>query len=90
MPWTPADPPPPWAVAPVEAAPVEATLVLAGRPRKAVVHKPKVPWLFFVMAFGIAFGVGQDRELRRDLGTKLRVSTTHAAAVVARHVLPAP
>ena len=103
IPWTPADPPPPWAVAPaapVEAAPAEAapaeapaaeeTLVLDGRPRKVVVHKTKVPWLLFVMAFGIAFGVGQDRQLRRDLGTKLRVSTTHAAAVVARHVLPTP
>jgi hypothetical protein len=87
-PWTPADPLPPWAVAP--AAPVEETLVLEGRPRNVAVHKTKVPWLLFVMAFGIAFGVGQDRQLRRDLGTKVRVTTTHAAAVVARHVLPAP
>jgi hypothetical protein len=97
-PWTPADPLPPWAVAPaapIEAPPVEAaaaeeTLVLEGRPRKKVAHKTKVPWLLFVMAFGIAFGVGQDRQLRRDLGTKLRMTTTHAAAVVARHVVLAP
>lgn len=102
-PRTPADPLPPWApapaaraqAAPVEAAPVEAapgdeTLLLDGRPPKVVVHKTKVPWLLFVMAFGIAFGVGQDRQLRRDLGSKLRVTTTHAAAVVARHVSPAP
>ena len=94
MPWTPADPPPPWAhaqsVAPPRgdtAAVVEETLVLEGRPRKVrKVRHTRVPWLFFVMAFGIAFGIGQDRQLRHELGVKLRVTTAQAAAVVAQRV----
>ena len=99
-PWTPADPMPPWApvqaapvqaapvqAAPVQAAAVEETLVLEGPPAKArKVHHAKVPWLLFVMAFGIAFGIGQDRQLRRELGSKVRVTTAQAAAVVARRV----
>lgn len=91
-PWTPADPLPPWAHADsvppgrVE-APIEDTLVLEGRPQRVrKIRHTRVPWLFFVMAFGIAFGIGQDRQLRRDLGTKLRVTTAHAAAVVAQRV----
>lgn len=94
-PWTPADPLPPWVpikaaperAAAAEAAPADETLVLDGRPAKArKVHHTKIPWLVFVMAFGIAFGIGQDRQLRRELGSKLRVTTTHAAASLARHV----
>jgi len=96
-PWTPADPLPPWApppeAAPVAAtaaagaSPVEETLVLEGRPRKVRhVQHTRVPWLLFVMAFGIAFGIGQDRQLRNELGSKLRVTTAQAAAIVARRV----
>lgn len=91
IPWTPADPPPPWAdvqsVAPAPDAPaiVEETLVLEGRPQKVrKVRHTRAPWLFFVMAFGIAFGIGQDRQLRHELGSQLRLTTAHAAAVVAQ------
>lgn len=83
-----ADPPPPWAHA--DAPAVDETLVIEGRPRRTSnarrAQKTHTAWVVFVMAFGIAFGIGQDRQLRRELGSKLRVTTTHAAAVVARHV----
>jgi hypothetical protein len=80
-PWTPADPMPPWAV--------NETVVLDGRPREREVRKrraTRIPWLVFVMAFGIAFGIGQDRQLRRELGSTIRGATVHAAAVVAHRV----
>ena len=94
VPWTPADPPLPWAEAeapaPAQAAPgpvVDDTLVLEGRPRRVrTVRATRVPWLLFVMAFGIAFGIGQDRQLRRELGSKLKVTASQGAAMVARRV----
>lgn len=83
-----ADPPLPWAH--VDAVAVDETLVIEGRPRRTSkarrAQKTHTAWVVFVMAFGIAFGIGQDRQLRRELGSKLRVTTAHAAAAVARHV----
>jgi len=109
VPWTPADPPLPWAttaataaraatMATAAAAPapavrarraavLEDTLLLAGRPgRVRKVRVTRVPWLFFLMAFGIAFGIGQDRQLRRDLGSKIKVTATQGAAKVVRRI----
>jgi hypothetical protein len=99
-PWTPADPAPPWAhvdgvpvhAVATQAASTEETLVLDGRPCRVKVVKARptrIPWLLFVMAFGIAFGIGQDRQLRRELGSKLRVTTAHAASIVAQRVTTA-
>ena len=66
---------------------VDATLLLEGRPHRVRrVSHTKIPWLLFVMAFGIAFGIGQDRQLRRELGSKLRATSAQAAAIVARRV----
>jgi hypothetical protein len=83
-----ADPPLPWMH--VDAVVADETLLTEGRRRRKSgarrVQKTHTAWVVFVMAFGIAFGIGQDRQLRRELGSKLRVTTTHAAAVVARHV----
>jgi hypothetical protein len=83
-----ADPQLPWARA--EAPVADDTLMIEGRPRRASkarrAQKTHTAWVVFVMAFGIAFGIGQDRQLRRELGSKLRVTTAHAAAAVARHV----
>jgi hypothetical protein len=89
VPWSPADPPPPWSTSHVEPAAVRAqeTLLLEGRPaRIRTVRHTRVPWLFFVMAFGIAFGIGQDPQLRRELGSKIKVTASQGAAMVARHV----
>jgi hypothetical protein len=101
-PWTPADPLPPWSellpTAPDQLAlvpgattasgsAVDEPLVLDERPREVrKARGTRIPWLVFVMAFGIAFGIGQDRQLRRELGSNLRGATVHAAAVVAHRV----
>ena len=83
-----ADPPLPWAQ--VDALAADETLKSGGRARRTGkarrAQKTHTAWVVFVMAFGIAFGIGQDRQLRRELGSKLRVTTAHAAAAVARHV----
>ena len=66
---------------------LEDTLLLAGRQRSVRKFRAtRVPWLLFVMAFGIAFGIGQDRQLRRELGSKIKVTASHGAAMVARRV----
>ncbi|MEA2747734.1 MAG: hypothetical protein QOI41_1877 [Myxococcales bacterium] len=87
-PRTSADPALPWSD--LEPARADETLVLEGRPRRSrrsrASSKSRTPWLVFLMAFGIAFGIGQDRQLRRELGTKLRVATSHAAASLVRHL----
>lgn len=90
-PWTPADPMPPWAVNETVKETVNETVVLEGRPREAErevrkARTTRIPWLVFVMAFGIAFGIAQDRQLRRELGSTIRGATVHAAAVVAHRV----
>jgi hypothetical protein len=41
-----------------------------------------MPSLLFVMAFGIAFGVGQDRPLRAELAAKTRATAAAALSVV--------
>jgi hypothetical protein len=102
VPWTPADPPLPWATKPAAARAAttatataatpanvvfEDTLLLEGRPRRVrKVRATRVPWLLFVMAFGIAFGIGQDRQLRRELGSKIKVAASQGAAMVVRRL----
>jgi hypothetical protein len=43
-----------------------------------------MPWVVFVAAFGIAFGIGRDRALRAELGSRLRVLETSAIRLVVR------
>ncbi len=86
VPRTPADPPLPWETNASNVV-FEDTLLLEGRPRRVrKVRATRVPWLLFVMAFGIAFGIGQDRQLRRELGSKIKVTASHGAALVARRL----
>lgn len=82
-PRTPADPLPPWGA--VDVLRADDTLVRRDRMRRSRrASKTHTIWVVFVMAFGIAFGIGQDRQLRRELGSKLRATTAHAVAAVAR------
>jgi hypothetical protein len=94
--WAASDPPPPWATtATTDVSAVLAsdeTLVRGGARRRT-----NMPWLLFFMAFGIAFGVGQDRPLRAELASKMRASAASVLGVVessamrlGRHVGRAP
>ena len=71
QPWTPDDAPLPWATPP---PPARAT----AKPRR----RSMMPWVLFVAAFGIALGVGRDRELRAELVSELRVATAQAVTFV--------
>jgi hypothetical protein len=81
----PSDPPPPWAKSALASGVVRAgapaipdeTLVRAGKRRRTT-----MPWLLFFMAFGIAFGVAQDRPLRAELASKTRSAAVSALTVV--------
>ena len=41
-----------------------------------------MPWVVFLAAFGIAFGIGRDRALRAELASGLRVTTVRTLAVL--------
>lgn len=75
QPWTPADPIPPWATP--AASSLEETLVRPGRR-----HRSKLPWFLFLAAFGLAFGIGQDRKLRAELASELHAAKVHAGDVL--------
>jgi len=93
-PWTPQDPPLPWsspspfrALAPVPPARAAAETLAAveetvsckrPRPRRRSI----MPWVVFLAAFGIAFGIGKDRALRAELVSELRVATARTLAVL--------
>jgi hypothetical protein len=98
QPWTPSDPPLPWttavtiaprpapapAPAPAAAATATATSELDETLARKVVRRRRsiMPWVVFLTAFGIAYGIGRDRALRAELGTELRVTTARAIAVL--------
>ena len=85
QPWTPHDPPLPWAprrsrtITPVthvtEVAPV--TEVVKARPRR---RRTSMPWVLFFAAFALAFAIGQDRVVRSELASELRTTTTRVLA----------
>lgn len=45
-----------------------------------------MPWVLFVMAFGIAFGIGEDRVLRHQLASDVRATVERALAAL--HSVP--
>jgi hypothetical protein len=92
QPWTPSDPPLPWATAHARArarapeddtatalasATLDETLMRGGRRRRSM-----MPWVLFLSAFGLAYGIGHDRVLRAELASELRGGTVQALAVV--------
>ena len=87
QPWTPSDPPLPWATASTVVTLTAPMLPVASTPRPART-KPKrrsiMPWVVVVAAFGIAFGIGSDRALRAELGSGLRVLEISAIRLVVR------
>jgi len=96
-PRTPADPTPLWEMPPPPALDDERVSTVSGvRKREARSAAPArrrsiLPWVAFVMYFGIAFGVGNDptlrTQLRRELGPVVAVIDTGNRAL--QHVLAA-
>ena len=89
QPWTPSDPPLPWETASsvvTLTAPVPAlALALTARVSRAKPRRRSImPWVVFLAAFGIAFGIGKDRALRAEVGSGLRVLETSAIRLVVR------
>ncbi len=82
QPWKPSDPPPPWALPNPPSAPPEAPTLDETRARPAPRRRSIMPWVVFLAAFGIAFGIGRDRALRAELGSGLRVATARTIAVL--------
>lgn len=70
----------------IDAKPVvgsDATFVRSRSPSRAPkVRRSRTPWLLFAMAFGISFGVAQDRPLRKTLSAQAVVATHDATAAV--------
>jgi hypothetical protein len=89
-PATPNDAQPPWA-GPSHAIPSQEeetrsleTLVRdRNRKRRRPARRSMMPWVLFVMAFLIAFGIGEDRVLRRQLANDIRA--TVAQVITALH-----
>lgn len=96
-PWTPQDPPLPWstpspfrALAPLPPVPPAraAAETLAAFEETVSCKRPRarrrsiMPWVVFLAAFGIAFGIGKDRALRTELVSELRVATARTLAVL--------
>ena len=81
QPWTPSDPPLPWATASrvvTLTAPMRAVALSERAPHVKRRRRSIMPWVVFLAAFGIAFGIGRDRALRAELGSGLRVLETSA------------
>lgn len=67
---------------PRAAAPREDETLVRPRWRHQAPRRMMLPWFLFLMYFLIAFGIGQDRTLRRELFTQARTVTAQSAAVV--------
>jgi hypothetical protein len=80
-PRTPTDPQPLWVTSRDEETRSLETLV-RDRNRKRRPRQSVMPWVLFVMAFGIAFGVGEDRALRQQLASDIRATTERAIAAL--------
>jgi hypothetical protein len=79
QPWAPGDAPLPWAGQSRRSAPTlpRVSIIVRRRPRRSM-----MPWVLFLAAFGIAFGIGKDRALRAELGANVRVMTARALVVL--------
>ena len=87
QPWTHSDPPLPWATASAIVtltAPILPVALTVRAPRARAQRRSIMPWVVFLAAFGIAFGIGKDRALRAELGSGLRVVETSAIRLVVR------
>ncbi len=87
QPWTQSDPPLPWATASAIVtltAPILPVALTVHAPRARPRRRSIMPWVVFLAAFGIAFGIGKDRALRAELGSGLRVLEIAAIRLVVR------
>ena len=87
QPWTPSDPPLPWATSSTAVTLTAPMLPVASTTRAPRTRPPRssiMPWVVVVAAFGIAIGIGRDRALRAELGSGLRVLETSAIRLVVR------
>jgi hypothetical protein len=82
QPWMPDDPPLPWATPATPPVTLPATPATPRASREGRRRRSKMPWVVFLAAFGIAFGIGKDRELRAELVSELRVATARTLAVL--------
>lgn len=88
-PITPHDAQPPWA-GPSHAIPSQEeetrsleTLVRdRNRKRRQPARRSMMPWVLFVMAFLIAFGIGEDRVLRRQLAADIHATVAQVVAAL--------
>lgn len=84
-PLTPNDPQPLWVTA-RDAETRSLETLVRDRHRKRRPRRSVMPWVLFVMAFGIAFGIGEDRVLRHQLASDVRATVERALAAL--HSVP--